>query len=213
MDLDTTRRKGVGERIFGKFRRGKVKILLGTQMVAQGFDFPEVDLVGVLLADIGLGLPDFRAEERTWQILTQVAGRVRRGGRVIVQTYSPNSTAISHLKDDDPIPFYREELKEREEFGYPPIRRLVIVEARGKDKESTLSYLEKLKERIEKEGGTFEISGPVSAPIEKVHGEFRFRLLFRTKGAYTIQDLLRKRMGKVPSGVRVKIDVDPLNLL
>lgn len=215
MDLDTTRFKGSHERIYRAFKRGEIKILLGTQMVAQGFDFPEVDLVGVLLADIGLGLPDFRAEERVFQILTQVAGRVRRGGDVIIQTYSPESPAIRYILEGGYIEFQKEELKGREEFLYPPFTRMVILEARSKVFDKAKDYLENIKKRIEMAPNAQEImiNGPSPSPIVKVKGESRLRIILRTKRPYLIQDVLRKVYLRPPSGVTMKIDVDPINLL
>src|SRR5205085_2450225 len=151
MDLDTTARKGAYEKILTSFARGEADILLGTQMVAKGLDFPRVTLVGVINADTSLHLPDFRAAERTFQLVTQVAGRTGRGeqgGRVLVQTFSPDHPAIrAAVRHDYPM-FARQELPIREALLYPPYSEMARIIARGPDAKATEEFADELAERF-----------------------------------------------------------------
>ncbi len=217
MDLDTTRRRGAADRFYRKFLKGKEKIMIGTQMVTKGFDFPEVELVGVLNADVGLGLPDFRAEERTFQILTQVTGRIRKGGRCLIQTYSPDSPSIVFAVRGDYRSFYERELESRKEFRYPPFYRLAFVEVRSKDESKALEFSSRLyvemlslKEELRL---SLDIEGPLVPPVEKVRGYFRRRLLLRSNKTFEIQKLLRELEIPRRGDIRVTVDVDPLDFL
>ena len=145
MDSDTMRGHGSHEQVLAAFKAGEIRILLGTQMIAKGLDFPDVTLVGVVNADTALHLPDFRAAERTFQIVTQVAGRTGRGdrpGKVLVQTYSPEVPAIAHARTHDYLGFVAGELDERQKPGMPPFGRLVRLIARGADARAVKDYLE-----------------------------------------------------------------------
>jgi primosomal protein N' (replication factor Y) len=209
MDLDTTRRRGAHERIYSTFKRGEARVLIGTQMVTKGFDFPEVDLVGVLLADISLNLPDFRAEERTFQILSQVTGRVRRGGDVIIQTYSPDAPALRYALRQDYEGFYREEIKLRKEYEYPPFTRIALLEIRGRERETVIEVSKGVANTLPKEG--VEIQGPSPAPVERVRGFYRWRILLKGK-PLSIQRIFPLDF-KTPKGITIKLDIDPIDLI
>ena len=152
MDADSVRKKGSHEKILKEFRDRQIDILIGTQMIAKGFDFPHVTLVGVILADVGLMLPDFRSAERTFQLLTQVAGRAGRGkllGRVLVQTYSPDHPSIRFAKDHDFLNFYKHEIVDRMTYGYPPFRQLVNIMIRSKFEKKAYLFGRELKALIQ----------------------------------------------------------------
>lgn len=209
MDLDTTRRKGAHERIYTNFKKGRIKILIGTQMVGKGFDFPRVDLVGVVSADVALNIPDFRAEERNFQLLTQVAGRVRKGGRVVVQTRLPDSASIVYTIKRDYVSFAENELKERELYGYPPFKRIAVLEVRGRDRDMVINFIKSLYDVIH----GVEKEGPAPAPIEKVKNEYRWRILLKSERTLGIQEALSSLSISIPKGLKLRIDVDPLELL
>jgi len=217
MDLDTTRRRGAADRFYSRFLRGKEKIMIGTQMVTKGFDFPEVELVGVLNADVGLGLPDFRAEERTFQILTQVTGRIRKGGRCLIQTYSPDSASIVFAVKGDYRSFYEKELKSRKEFRYPPFYRLAFLEVRSKDESKAMEVSSRLYDKMltvrEELRLSLDIEGPFDPPVEKVRGYFRRRIMLRSKKNFEIQSLLKRVEIPRRGDIRVTVDVDPLDFL
>lgn len=215
MDLDTMARKGAHEEVFEEMRTGRVRLLIGTQMVTKGFDFPEVELVGVLSADITLGLPDFRAEERTFQLLTQVIGRVRRGGQVLIQTFAPESPALRYALRQDYRGFYREEIEARRAFRYPPFTRLLLVEGRGPDRALLLSLLQEIRDRLRRqESPGLEVLGPAPAPIERIRGEYRVRLLLRGDRPYGVQQAF-EALGelRLPRSTRLLLDMDPYTLL
>ena len=172
MDSDTMEKPGSHEEAFRRFREGEVKILLGTQMIAKGLDFPNVTLVGVVNADTALHFPDFRAAERTFQLVTQVAGRTgrgERGGRVLVQTSSPEHPAILAAVRHDFALFAENELPIRQEFGYPPFASMVRLIVRGPSETATESFAESLgeqvRQRIEAEKLEVRVLGPAPAPI------------------------------------------------
>ncbi len=215
MDLDTTRsKKHAHEEIYEKFRRHEADILIGTQMIVKGFDFPNVALVGVVLADIGLNLPDFRAEERVFQLITQVIGRARRGGLVVIQTYSPNSPAITYALRADYHGFMKEEFERRKEFGYPPFRRLVSIILSGKSLEKVRQAADTVYEKLTGvEDGDVEIYPPSPAPIEKLRGKYRYRILLKGRAPYAAQSVIRKAEIKTPSSIHIMYDVDPLDML
>ena len=217
MDLDTTRRKGAVDRFYRRFLKGKEKIMIGTQMVTKGFDFPEVELVGVLNADVGLGLPDFRAEERTFQILTQVTGRIRKGGRCLIQTYSPEAPSVVFAVKGDYPSFYERELESRKEFCYPPFYRLAFVEIRSRDAGRAREIASRLHGEMLKIRNelrlSLDIEGPLIPPVEKVRGYFRRRLLLRSSRPLEIQNLLKKMEMPRRGDIRITVDVDPLDFL
>jgi len=227
MDVDTTTRQGSHWRILKDFAERKTDILLGTQMIAKGLDFPGVGLVGVVAADVGLNLPDFRAGERTFQLLTQVAGRTGRGeerGRVVVQSYLPEHYTIALARDQHFTPFFEREIAEREGIGlgYPPFSRLVGITVRSRDEDQVREAAGRLADFLERgsehmEDPRPEILGPAPAPLEKIRGVYRWQVLVRGRGgsarALVAGALAQKSALKFPSAVTLAVDVDPLDLL
>jgi primosomal protein N' (replication factor Y) len=219
MDSDTMRRPGSHEEVLAAFKAGEVRILLGTQMIAKGLDFPEVTLVGVVNADTALHLPDFRASERTFQLVAQVAGRTGRGdrpGRVLVQTYCPDHPAILHAVRHDYEGFVRGELPERKKYGAPPFGRLVRLIARGPDEAVVDTYLKQLAERLRQTAdASVRILGPAPAPVLKIRNLYRFHLQARCPSARPLQLLMRQlpEHPAPPREVELAVDVDPMSML
>ena len=218
MDADTTTRKEAYEELFGAFRAGQIDILLGTQMIAKGLDFPNVTLVGVINADIALHMPDFRAGERTFQLLTQVAGRAGRGdvaGEVIVQTFTPFHPAIQAARRLDYSGFFDQEIEFRRELRYPPFAHLICLTLRGKDDTAVIESGERLMELLTPRLDPSVIaSGPNPAPLARAKGEFRHQLMFRSRLTRTVTVPLRQALTEIkwPRGVRYALDVDALSL-
>lgn len=188
MDLDTTSRKGAHRGMLAEFGRGEIDILLGTQMVAKGLDFPRVSLVGVVSADTQLMLPDFRSGERTFQLITQVAGRAGRRsdvpGEVIVQTGHPDHPAIEAAFARDYRDMYSDELAARRELNYPPFSRFIIVEFRSKDQKEAEQHARQFRQLLPTENSAFELLGPTAALLWKLRGWYRFQLILKNlKGA------------------------------
>ena len=211
-DRDVTGKKNAHERIASTFGRGEADILVGTQMIAKGLDFPRVTLVGVVVADIGLNLPDFRSSERTFQLMTQVAGRAGRGNlpsRVIVQAYNPDHYALRAAKDHDYFSFYRQEMTFRQASGYPPFSRLVrfIIKAKGEELAGRRAHAlrDALLQRIASEPDLeVELIGPAPAFAARVDDVFQWHLMARGNRVHEFLDV-------VPDDVIV--DVDPVDLL
>ncbi len=214
MDLDTTRKKGAHRKIYTDFLSGKKKIMIGTQMVTKGFDFPRVGFVGVLLADTTLGIPDFRAEEFTFQLINQVAGRSRKGGKVIIQTYNPDDIAIKSGSESKYEDFFLRELENRKMFEYPPFVRLGYIEIRSRTRSRASSEILKVAEiLLSQKDEDVEIVGPAPAPVEKLMGYYRYRILLKSRKPYAIQHLL-KRAGIVDkAGKRFIINIDPTSFI
>ncbi|MDX1419266.1 MAG: primosomal protein N' [Rubricoccaceae bacterium] len=224
MDLDTTARKGAHRRLLDAFGRGEADVLLGTQMVAKGLDFPRVTLVGVVNADTGMLLPDFRAAERTFQLLAQVAGRAGRReleGEVLLQTRNPQHPALQFALRHDYDGFAAHELAEREALGYPPFGRLVGVEFKGPEERSTAALAERWTTGLEAEAATVagvEVLGPAAAFVGRVKRLWRYHTILkapRTLPSAVLTALVRAaddRAGSPPKGHRVNVDVDPLGL-
>jgi len=221
MDLDTTTRKGAHRSILGAFRRGKAQVLLGTQMVAKGLHFPRVTLVGVISADVGLHLPDFRAEERTFQLLTQVAGRAGRGelgGEVVIQTYSPEAYPIQCAREYDFSKFFEEEARKRRELHYPPFGRLLNLLLRGRDQARVEGAAGELAQALRENltgDGFLQVLGPAPAPLSRLKGEYRWQILLKGEKAGQLQDLVRNCLKgfKGLKGVKLSLDVDPVEVL
>lgn len=221
MDVDTTRRKGAHQQIYEAFSQGRYDVLIGTQMIAKGLHFPSVSFVGVVSADTGLHFPDYRAAERTFQLLTQVAGRAGRGdtkGFVTIQTYAPDHYAIIAAQNHDYEGFFRRELDYRKSAFYPPFSTLIRCLWSGEDEDQVRTAA--------MEGGHFlsshvidtgiQILGPSPAPISRLKDRFRWHLLLRGDEEETIAlaRLLKETTDKKgASSVRLAIDVDPMNLL
>ncbi len=213
LDRDVSRRRGGPEKVFGEFASGNARVLVGTQLVTKGLDFPGVKLVGVLLADMGLFRPDFRAAERTFQLLCQVTGRLRTGGVVMIQALNPDERAIRFAKEKNYEEFMEAELSERRRFGYPPFSKLILVEARGKSQQKVMDFLEELKrETAERLGAKGVILGPSPSPYERIGGLFRARFLVKTKRGLT-PELGWLAGFQPPFGIDLRVDVDPVDMM
>ena len=221
MDADTTKRKGDHERLLEEFANNDGGILLGTQMIAKGLDFPDVTLVGVINADTTLNLPDFRAGERTYQLIEQVSGRAGRAekpGRVIVQTYWPEHPAIKAAASHNRALFLEKEIPERSELGYPPFSRLANVLAWGKDEVAVRQEMTQLTLALhsacERAGESWEILGPSHCLLSRLRGVYRWHTLikapFNADISAVLEPVLKAR--RKNDAVRVAVDVDPYNL-
>ncbi len=219
VDTDTIRRKNQLRDLLRDFRAQKIDILIGTQMIAKGLDFPNVTLVGVLNADLALSLPDFRAAERTLQLLVQVAGRAGRGevkGEVMVQTHAPHSPAVQFSRHNDYEGFAQQELEQRRAFHYPPFLHVVILVSRGKHQALAELALQTLHRRLTTDLPEGVIMGePAPCALAKSHGQFRFQLLLRTQKIRPLGRHIRRVMQEtaLPEEVIVTWDVDPVSLL
>jgi len=219
LDADSTTKKGSLETALEEFRRGEVDILLGTQMVAKGLNFPGVKTVGVVLADTGLNMPDFRAAERTFSLIVQVAGRAGRyspDGRVFLQTYRPDSPVIRQAAALDPGAFYESELAVRATLGFPPYSRLVRLVFRSKYKERAMQaardFAASAAKIIPRDA---EILGPAECPLSLVAGTYRRQILFRATELGPLHRALAGLLAswEAPAATRIEADVDPVNLM
>jgi primosomal protein N' (replication factor Y) len=218
MDTDTMSRKNRFREVLAEFRAGRIDILIGTQMIGKGLDFPNVTLVGLVDADISMHVPDFRANERTFQLLVQVAGRAGRGdraGEVIVQTFTPQSEAIQFSRRADFAGFAAAELKLRRDFRYPPYRHLIQHLFRGPNPDKLRFYAEQWARLVEKElGDRVELRGPSAAPIEKIKDEYRWQLWYFTDAvSRVVPELERLRAAFAwADDITQVLDVDPVSL-
>ncbi|HTD17028.1 MAG TPA: primosomal protein N', partial [Chthoniobacterales bacterium] len=219
MDADSMSRKDAYRTTLGAFRSGKIDILIGTQMIAKGLDFPNVTLVGIINADIGLHIPDFRAGERTFQLLTQVAGRAGRGetpGEVFVQTATPFSPSIQFARHHDFDGFWDQEREFRERCDYPPFNHLVLIQIKSEHQRLAEFTAETLHRRFsEKIESSVTLHPVVPAQIERVKGFYRFQILLRTRAILRLSRAIREVMDSLsfPDEVQVSVDVDPYQLL
>jgi primosomal protein N' (replication factor Y) len=223
MDLDTTTRRGAHDRLLRKFGNREADILLGTQMVAKGLDFPHVTLVGVISADTQMLLPDFRSAERTFQLLAQVAGRAGRAGllgEVIIQTHQPNHGTLVHVVDHNFKAFYEEELIERKELDYPPFSRLVLIETKGPDEAKVKRAAESIATTLQRGNAVFTVLGPAPAVIGKINTMYRWHIIVkdlksRDAGGHHLRTVLQRTRAEYMrlSDVRLIIDVDPAGLM
>lgn len=222
MDSDTMKKPGSHEATLAEFRSGKTQILLGTQMIAKGLDFPNVLLVGVVHADSALHFPDFRASEKTFQIVTQVAGRTGRGdraGEVLVQTFSPDHLAIVAACNHDFLKFAEKELEHRKPFGYPPFGSLARVIFRGDVREVVESFAESvvaiLRAESQRQNGVVRILGPAPPPIPKLRGQFRYHAMVVSTDAAALHRVLAHAQStiKTPENTLYLIDIDPVDML
>lgn len=224
LDADTTRKVGSFPSILGRFARGEADILLGTQMVARGLDFPNVTLVGVINADAGLNLPDFRSAERTFQLLTQVAGRAGRGkkpGHVLLQTFHPEHYALQAAIAQDHEAFFTQEIRIRRSLRYPPFSRMANVLFDGAKEHHVVAAAQWLHALLRAEPGGRDVRylGPAPAPLSRLKGKFRWHLALRASrharlraAAVLAMHVWGDRGRKFP-GVRLAIDIDPVDLL
>jgi primosomal protein N' (replication factor Y) len=227
MDHDTTRRKGSVLRLLKELKNKSIDILIGTQMVAKGHDFPNITLVGIICADLSLNFPDFRAGERTFQMLAQVAGRAGRGqlpGKVILQTYNPNHFSILAARDQDFKRFYHKEIVFRQALKYPPFSRLVQLGISGKNKEKTKRFAKNLGHYLQSmkksypNFATIQILGPVEAPLIKIDRYFRWQILLKSSETnllqYFISKLIYEEKARLSGKeVKVVVDVDPFDMM
>ncbi len=219
MDTDTMSKQHRFRQILTDFRAGKIDILIGTQMIGKGLDFPNVTLVGLVDADLSMHVPDFRANERTFQLLVQVAGRAGRGdraGEVVVQTFTPQAGAIQFAKKADFDGFADTELTMRKNFSYPPFRHLIHHIFRGPNPEKIQFLADHWVKKVEATlGGLVEIRGPSPAPIEKVKDEYRFQVWYFTHRTQKVVTELVRLQGEVdwPDDVIQVLDVDPMSLV
>jgi primosomal protein N' (replication factor Y) len=219
MDADSMTRKDAYRETLQAFRAGKIDILVGTQMIAKGLHFPNVTLVGIINADLALHLPDFRAGERTFQLLTQVAGRAGRGeepGEVFVQTYTPFSPSIQFARHHDFAGYFEQELEFRERCDFPPLKHAVLITVRSEHEARASFSAETLARRLsEALPEEFTRSAPAPAPLEKLQGQYRFHILLRGVAIVRLSRLLRETLDKLPfpEDVFVAVDVDPYQLL
>ena len=216
VDRDTVRRKGSLVETLARVARREVDILIGTQMIAKGHDFPDVTLVGVISADVGLGLADFRSAERTFQLLTQVAGRAGRGerrGEAIVQSLIPNHYSIRLACAQDYRAFYDKEVEFRRALRYPPHVAMVNVVVRGKSFSEAMDAARDLADAARGAKG-FAILGPAPAPLTRLRGEHRAQFFLKGTNRRSMREALQLAVSRHPKLMkRVSIDVDPLSML
>ena len=225
MDSDTTRRKGAHDKIVRGFEEGRGDVLLGTQMVAKGHDFPGVTLVGIVSADTGLHFPDFRSGERTFQLLTQASGRAGRrtvSGEVVIQTLSPDDPALRFAAAQDVVGYYEWEMGQRESLGYPPWGRIVVVRFKGVEEVVVAEAARRFVALIERDGSS-EILGPVPSPLSRIRGMYRYQVIFRERkdqdpSGRNLRERVRKGLTRFWeqtrfASVRVAMDVDPADMM
>ncbi len=222
MDTDTTSQKGGHERILDEFKGKGADILLGTQMVTKGLDFHEVTLVGVLAADTSLAVDDFRANERSFSLFTQVCGRAGRGtraGRAVIQTYQPYNATIKYAKNHDYTAFYENEILQRKRLNYPPFCDIIYIMVTGEDEAevslTATQIADKIKKYMTQNSNIYSIMGPSAAPIEKIRNNYRYRILLKCKSDEVVQGLLREIYEdheKTQKKVFLSIDTNPVNM-
>lgn len=216
MDADTTGRKGEHHRILQNFLSGGAQILVGTQMISKGHHFPNVALVGIINLDDTLGLPDFRAAERAFQLMVQMSGRTGRGehpGKVVIQTRIPENPVIQWSQNNDYISFAENELRSRQECGYPPFRHLALMTFSGSDQEQIQSLSGKVAEFIRNRSSRVEILGPAPAPLNKIKGKYRWQILLKAGSPTEIKTVLNSIGPYKKDKVKILVDVDPQNML
>mgnify|MGYP003320274043 FL=1 len=220
MDSDTLKRKEDYRRILGDFRSGKIDILVGTQMIAKGLHFPNVTLVGIIHADLSLHIPDFRAGERTYQLLTQVAGRAGRGdveGEVYVQAFTPFHPAIQYARRHDYIGFYDQEIEFRQELHYPPVGRVALLTLRGRSEDRVRFFADHLRKEMDLlaiQLGDIVVAGPAPAPLLRAENFYRYQIMIRTPRMPQLSRQLSTKFDslKIPEDLRLIIDIDPVSL-
>ncbi len=219
VDTDAVRKKRVLQQLLTDFRKGSVNVLVGTQMVAKGLDFPGVKLVGIINADTGLQLPDFRAAERTFSLLVQVAGRAGRAlpdGKVLIQTFRPGAPSVRLAQEGKLEEFYTEELETRRELGFPPFSRLIRVLLRGRNRQATLAAIGGLAASLTTcLGGAGELLGPAECPLARISKNYRYHVIVRALRFSEAHSRISQVLDgyRAPRGVYMEIDVDPQALL
>lgn len=225
MDSDTMSRPGSHQRVLDAFREGAIHILMGTQMIAKGLDFPNVTLVGVVNADVGLHLPDFRAAERTFQLMAQVAGRAGRGeqgGKVLIQTFTPDHPSINLAATHDYLKFAELELAHRKEHQYPPYQRLARLIVRSQNENAAMTFADTLAgafrealKKPERQSPGVRLLGPAEAPVYRLNGYYRYHFQLQSASPRLLHEVLREvlSVARPPSSVEYQVDVDPFNML
>ena len=221
MDSDTTARKGAQEKILRALEAREIDILIGTQMITKGHDFPFITLVGVIAADTSLNMPDFRAAEKTFQLITQVAGRGGRGdapGRVIIQTFNPLHFALQHARNHDYKAFYEEEIEFRKALRYPPFSRIINLRLSSVSKDTLIAESRRLGKLAKQLSANckeaVEIIGPAESPLSKIRGRYRWQMLIKGKNTDLLHKITREIMGRHKnSHVKITVDVDPENFM
>ena len=222
MDTDTVTKKNSHEQILNKFKNEGIDILIGTQMVVKGHHFPNVTLVGVIAADSSLNIDDYRANERTFQILTQVAGRAGRGtlpGNVIIQTYNPQDFSIQSAQKQNYINFYETEITLRKQLKYPPFCDIILIKFEGKDENKikiiSLETYNKLHKLLK--NTNILLFKPMPAPIDKIQNKYRWRIVMKGDMSNNLNEIcnniLKEIYQKSEKGIRVGFDVNPNNIL
>lgn len=222
MDVDTTRKKDSHEQIYNAFKNGEGDILIGTQMVSKGLDFKNVTLVGILAADISLNIPDYRSSERTYQIITQVAGRAGRGdkkGKVIIQTYSPENASLNYAVNNNYEELYKEEIRVRKIMNYPPFSKILLINAQSKDEIRIKKFMHILSEKLctlELEKKNIEILGPTPCIITKIKENYRWQIILKGKISVEIRKIIKDTLYELTKSVyndiRVSMDINPNNM-
>jgi primosomal protein N' (replication factor Y) len=219
LDRDSVRRRGALSALLARFRDGDLDVLVGTQMIAKGHDFPRVTLVGVVSADVGLGMADFRASERTFQLLTQVAGRAGRGeqpGQAIIQTLYPAHYSIQLACRQDYVAFYERELRFREAMRYPPVVSIINTVVRARTFAGAMEDAAVVAEHLRRSGddGGWRVLGPAPAPLGKLRGEYRAQLLIKGTNRKRMREAVRAAIeGRSDLQRRVIVDIDPISVL
>jgi primosomal protein N' (replication factor Y) len=225
MDTDSTLQKNAHQTILDRFNNQEIDILVGTQMIAKGLDFPNVTLVGVIIADTALNLPDFRASERSFNLLTQVAGRSGRSnleGKVIVQTYMPDHYGIQAAKNHDYVGFYNQEIMFRKELNYPPLSHVATILVRGTAEEEVISTANDLRSILDliqaDHFPNIEVRGPVAAPLSKIKAKHRWHLLVKCESSDDLRETIHAmnqstRTNFTPTSVEKIVDIDPISML
>lgn len=220
MDLDTTTKKGSHERIYDAFKNNEADILIGTQMIAKGLDFPNVVLVGIIAADQSLNMPDFRAAERTFQLITQVSGRAGRGrfdGKVVVQTYSPENYSIQSALHSDYRGFYDKEIMLRKAFNYPPFAGLISIIVSSRSNDEAAAAIRGVTETLK--GGSRKnilILGPGPAPISKINNYYRWQTIIKGGIDSALKSEIKNATRSVymkNKGIRMNIDINPVSMM
>lgn len=223
MDVDTTRNKHSYEKIYNSFKNNEADILIGTQMISKGLDFDNVTLVGVIAADSSLNIPDYKSSERTFQIITQVAGRAGRNekdGKVIIQTYNPNHYTLLYSRDYDYEGFYREEFTARGLLNYPPFGKILLINCLSKNEEKLIDFMKQTKEEILKllkMRNDIDVLGPVPCVIAKVKENFRWQIILKGELEIGLNKQIKEMIYNLNKSnyneIRVSIDINPNNLI
>jgi len=221
MDSDTTTQRGSHAALLSRLDRGEIDILIGTQMITKGHDFPNVTLVGVVSADMSLNVPDFRAAERTFQLLTQVSGRGGRGsspGTVIIQTISPDDFSIRYARHHDYAGFYGEEIEHRRALTYPPFSRMIALHITGRDTataaRSATATGRRAREIIKNKNVAIDVLGPAESPLSKIRGAYRWQVILKSADVGALHEVTHELLASHPRGDgTLTVDVDPVNFM